>query len=121
MTCPPFPYDISDVGNAVDGLRRLKDCHETLAICRRADIPLLPTRVIDVGESNDSGAIRRHLSSPSERGAYTALNYCWGKVPQVTSTLESAKDLENRIALKSLSGSVQDAVKATRALYIRYL
>lgn len=121
MICPPFPYDMLDNWNVEEALRRLKECHETHSMCGQVDIPLLPTRVIDVGELYDSETVKVHFSSPGERKAYTTLSYYWGKVPQVTSTLKSAGDRENRIALKSLSGSVQDAVKATRALHIRYL
>jgi hypothetical protein len=112
---------MSDERNIQEARRRLKECQDSHELCGQAGLPPLPRRVIDVGNSDDSQTVNIHFSLPDERGSYTALSYCWGKVSQMTSTVKSIGNLENGVPLSHMSKTVQDAVEITRALGIRYL
>jgi len=112
---------MSDERNIQEARRRLKECQDSHELCGQAGLPPLPRRVIDVGNSDNSQTVNIHFSLPDERGSYTALSYCWGKVSQMTSTVKSIGNLENGVPLSHMSKTVQDAVEITRALGIRYL
>lgn len=79
----------------------------------------LPSRVLDVGCSNES-CLSLHVSS-EEVGPYVALSHCWGKSqPPKTTRDNLAQHLED-ISFDKLPRSFQDAVIMTRNLGVRYL
>lgn len=47
-------------------------------VSAKAELPLLPTRVIDVGLEGRH-LTRLHISEPGERGRYLTLSYRWGE------------------------------------------
>ena len=53
--------------------------------CLRPIVPYLPTRVIDVGKSDQD--IRLHISSPEQASYYTTLSHSWGEQTPERTTL----------------------------------
>ncbi|KAI0544006.1 hypothetical protein F4679DRAFT_591894 [Xylaria curta] len=80
--------------------------------------PMLPLRVIDVG--NERTEPHLHVSN-GERAPYLALSYCWGHSDNLTTTKESLRDLTKAIPLSSLPLTLRDAVLAARQLGFRFL
>lgn len=52
------------------------DCKESHELCRRKEMPILPTRVIDGGCCVDSTDDAHLVDSASQAGEYMALSYC---------------------------------------------
>lgn len=81
-------------------------------------LPRLPTRVIDVGNQNDS---KPFLFEPKGGcGAYFTLSYCWGGHRGLT-TSATYKNYCNEIPLDSLPRTFRDAIKVTRSFGCRFL
>jgi hypothetical protein len=86
--------------------------------CTTPEVPLLPTRVVLVGDS--STPPRLYLTTPGEKGRYAALSHCWGgNVP--SRTLLS--NLEDHIVSlpDNLPQTFKDAISVVRALEIKFL
>ncbi|KAF1829959.1 HET-domain-containing protein [Decorospora gaudefroyi] len=91
-------------------------------------LDFVPTRLVDVGFAGGSDGIR--LVDTTEWAVpsylqYVALSYCWGgpseAAQQLRSTSLSVQQHCHRIPPEKLPWAIQDAVKVTRALCIRYL
>lgn len=65
--------------------------------------------------------IRLHISSTGECGRYAALSYCWGTGTQIRTLKQNLEQHTNFIRVTSLPRTIQDAVRVTRELKIRYL
>ncbi|KAF2181815.1 HET-domain-containing protein [Zopfia rhizophila CBS 207.26] len=101
----------------------LRECHldhGIRSIPPPKDLPLLPTRVIDVGPADGSEDPYLCLSA-GRYGLYTCLSHCWGKNKPLSMTLENLESLVQRIDLSTLPKTFLDAVEITRGLGIRYL
>jgi hypothetical protein len=83
-------------------------------------LPLLPTRVIDVGPANGSQDPFL-VASQGRRGRYIDLSHRWGTSNITKTTRANLKELMERIKFNSLTKTMQDAVVATRKLGVRYL
>ncbi|KAI0550487.1 heterokaryon incompatibility protein-domain-containing protein [Xylaria curta] len=100
----------------------LKDCitgtgkHQNCG--KTEDPPLLPTRVIDVGNS-DAGT-HLHISRTGEKSHYVALSHCWGGEVPVMSTTSTMPEFVKRLP-SDLPKTFADAIALTRALGQRYL
>lgn len=84
--------------------------------------PLLPTRIIDVGEGGSNP--RLMASAPNQRGRYVALSHCWGGIqPTQTRSRDGSLDrhLGQGIFLSELPKTFRDAIIITQKLGIRYL
>ncbi|PVH87652.1 HET-domain-containing protein [Cadophora sp. DSE1049] len=101
----------------------LETCLTTHAHCRMSDLPLLPTRVLDLQEfRNDSGpCIRLHVSQNGETGHYAALSYCWGGPQAITTTMSTLHSHLEALTLRDCSQSIKDAVIVARGLQIQFL
>jgi hypothetical protein len=81
--------------------------------------PLLPTRVIDVGDS--VSAVRLVISN-GKKAKYATLSHCWGLKPVSLITTEaSLQDNLRSITLDASSKTFQQAAEVTRHLGLRYL
>ncbi|KAJ9602850.1 hypothetical protein H2200_012630 [Cladophialophora chaetospira] len=78
----------------------------------------LPTRVIDVSDSNRLQLLQ---TSPNSVGKYVALSYCWGESQQFQTTTLSQSAMTDDFVLSDLPQTLQDGVTVTRALGIQYL
>lgn len=84
---------------------------------------ILPTRVLDVGTATDtqSELVRLHVTAEEECGRYAALSYCWGPGTQVKTLQGNLEEHKRSIGVARLPQTIQDAIRATRELGIRYL
>jgi hypothetical protein len=88
--------------------------------CCPSNDPLLPTRVIDVGD-DASGQLIKLNEQHGESGRYACLSYCWGDTPNYTLTKNSVELLKTGVDLATLPQTLQDAITTTKALGIRYI
>ncbi|KAI9162819.1 HET-domain-containing protein [Paramyrothecium foliicola] len=102
----------------------LTDCNTKHSDCRKSEPPLLPTRLIDVGDHATSYPPRLIETIPGDSGTYVALSHCWGP-NQNYQTLHS-----NLCAMKGeligfdtpdMPKTFKDAMVVTRALGFRYI
>lgn len=98
-------------------------CLEGHAECPRSINTLLPTRVLDVGIASDASSeyVKLHISSSNECGRYIALSYCWGVGTQTRTLKHNLEQHTNSIIVASLPRTIQDAIRVTRELRVRYL
>ncbi|KAJ3522989.1 hypothetical protein NM208_g12629 [Fusarium decemcellulare] len=95
----------------------IADCDDRHSCCpRQAPMPL-PTRVLDL---NDPYSVKLR-ETQSERGQYAALSYCWGKKQQSPSLTSSSRDSFTNLQISSLPLTIQDAIRVTRQIGLRYL
>ncbi|KAI0182637.1 heterokaryon incompatibility protein-domain-containing protein, partial [Xylaria flabelliformis] len=83
--------------------------------------PLLPSRVLDVGLLNDNDTALKLVILPGQRAEYAALSYCWGGKQNFETRSDTLDSNMKSIAYDLLPLTIQDAVRFTRALRIRYL
>ena len=91
--------------------------------CRTPDKPILPHRVLDLGDpTKPSGpSVRLHSSLEAQRGEYAALSYCWGGPQSIQTTRSTIDTFSKGLDLRICSQTIQDAVVVTRGLGIQYL
>ncbi|CVL08514.1 related to tol protein [Fusarium mangiferae] len=97
----------------------LKDCDKHPHCSPTQDF--LPTRVIDVGKEFNSPYVRLRETQKYDAGRYVALSYCWGEMPQFTTTRSTLQDRKDGILVSSLPKTHQDAIQITQRLGVRYL
>ncbi|KAK0647057.1 heterokaryon incompatibility protein-domain-containing protein [Cercophora newfieldiana] len=118
----PVEPDVSSERCFSMARRWLRECLETHPACRRTaptTCGKLPLRVIDLGDSQKGPRLR--VTDPGETGDYVALSYCWGgPQPSCTTTKTAARYLK-AIRTEDQPQTIQDAMRVTRELGIRYL
>ena len=111
---------------SIDKLMQLvSDCTKKHARCKLGvdglnldDFPVLPTRVIDVGKSDQLP----HLAVPhSQRDKYVTLSHCWGANRWVATTIDTLPHMRDGFDLESIRQSYADAILICRRLGIQYL
>lgn len=98
-------------------------CCETHPECPVPTERPLPTRLLYVGsELGDSRTVRVH-EAHGETGTYAALSYCWGGPQPVVLREDTYKRMTSAdgIELRTLPLTIQDAVRVTRSLGLKYL
>ncbi|PKS08559.1 hypothetical protein jhhlp_004945 [Lomentospora prolificans] len=98
----------------------IETCRTQHEKCFFDSTPLLPTRVIDVGELCHKWA-KVHISDKGERGNYVALSYCWGGDQVVVARQKSLAWLTTVIPLPKLPRTLSDAIAITPRFGFRYL
>ncbi len=98
----------------------LENCQLHHSVCSKEKDanPVLPTRVIDVG--NETTEPHLHASN-GERAAYLALSYCRDRNTDIATTKELLQDRTEAIKFSSLPLTLRDAILATRQLGFRFL
>ncbi|KAF5634237.1 hypothetical protein F52700_5959 [Fusarium sp. NRRL 52700] len=84
----------------------------------------LPTRLIDIGETNDLLVKLVEVKSCSNLGGvdYLILSYCWGNGNEKSKTTQTNLDIRLRgFAVSDLSKTIQEAILLTRLMGFRYL
>lgn len=82
---------------------------------------ILPSRIIDVGTSED---YKVRLWEPVPEGTignYVSLSYCWGNSQEFTTTRATMEARKAGITVSDMPTTYQDVVKLTRELGLRYL
>ncbi|CAG9990301.1 unnamed protein product [Clonostachys byssicola] len=86
------------------------------------DHGVLPTRLLDIGET---GTLNPRLVSTSKETvpiSYCALSYCWGPLPQLTTTKSTFQQYSLQgIPFQELTKVFKDAIEVCHTFGIRYL
>ena len=100
----------------------LHNCLNTHSSCGpRNPEAVLPTRLLDVGNSG-SDAIRLVMGSSLDHNTrYATLSYRWGIDKSFVLTAAKLDSYQESIVAKDLPATLRDATKVTRALGLRYL
>ncbi|KAH8803491.1 heterokaryon incompatibility protein-domain-containing protein [Xylogone sp. PMI_703] len=101
-------------------LRWIDNCDDKHAKCLDKYAPVMPTRVLDVGNSKASGTIHL-LETKGKTGDYIALSHCWGKPGPFLTTRDTLEDMKAGFQLEQAPATFRDAITITRKLGIRYL
>jgi hypothetical protein len=94
-------------------------CRNEHESCVWPDSRPLPTRVIDVGLTDD--ATPYVLISNGKIGHWATLSYFWGSQLPFKTTLDSLEERQNGFSRDQLSPLFGDVIKLVRRLKIRYL
>ena len=102
--------------------QQLLQCNENHPDCNTNHdvLPILPTRVLDLGENPGKDSIRLYETNKSF-GRYATLSHCWGLVGPLTTTRDTRPQRLQGITLNDLPNTFRDAILVTRKLGIRYL
>lgn len=101
----------------------IRQCTEKHSLCNAESrsASRLPTRLLDVGESNSTSCIRLVQSSGLPLNTkYLTLSHCWGLKPVHKLTTLSASSFYKGIELFKLSRTFQDAVFVTREFQLLF-
>lgn len=98
-------------------LKRLNTWQKEHVRCARSARPLLPSRVIDVGDSGHEP--RLCTSNAGDRVDYVTLSYCWGGVQELTTTTNTLLSRQESMPLSTLPCMILDAIEVTRSLGIQ--
>lgn len=80
----------------------------------------LPTRILELGDQ-EAPNIRLLIPDEGAAGRYAALSYCWGRSNHFVLTSDTVEDLQNGFHISELPQTLQDAVRVTREIGLRYL
>ncbi|KAF5977560.1 hypothetical protein FBULB1_6492 [Fusarium bulbicola] len=90
----------------------------------KAVVKNLPTRLLDVGETNDLSVKLVEVKSciDLQDADYLILSYCWGNGNEKSKTTATNLDIRLRgFTVSDLSKTIQDAILLTRLMSFRYL
>lgn len=98
-------------------------CRREHSKCLKATNTTLPTRILDVEPDPDRRDNIRIYETRGEMGRYIALSYCWGGPQPVLLKRHTHEQMTGAagIELSQLPLTIQDAVRVTRDLGLRYL
>lgn len=96
-----------------------RECCEEHPSCPvLAEMPPLPTRVIDVKLGPDQVCL---VHAKGLQGSHTALSHCWGGEAPLKLLASNVSKFSQGIALESLPANFRDAIMIPRQLDIRYI
>jgi hypothetical protein len=85
-------------------------------------VSLLPTRVLDVGSSEDSTTLRIYDTKRFAKGRYLALSHCWGHNMEHFSTTKANINIRcKELDFNMLPKTFQDAIIVTRKVHVQFL
>ncbi|KAH7051372.1 heterokaryon incompatibility protein-domain-containing protein, partial [Macrophomina phaseolina] len=109
----------------------ISQCFISHPKCPKAIEVPLPKRLIDVGPSNSAPSLRlwknpcystaRDKYDAPLTGTYLALSYCWGLSPFTVLSPQNQEMMEQEIEMSLLPKTIQDAIRITRLLHVRFL
>lgn len=105
-------------------LKWLGHCDTTHAQCKSKTVSSLPSRLIDVTELQRGGkkGLRLIQTAMGQRGTYTCLSHCWGKVRiRCCTTRDTLADALSFIEYGLFPKNFRDAITITRRLGVRYI
>ncbi|KAI1181095.1 HET-domain-containing protein [Nemania sp. FL0916] len=80
-----------------------------------------PTRLLDVGQHEDSHIRLIQTSDMSPSSGYVALSHCWGAAEFLKLTKETARQLHDGVKITNLPLTFQHAIIVTRKMQRRYM
>lgn len=100
-------------------VKLIQACMESHPSCRTSRDTQLPTRVLDVAATCESGVCLQ--VSDGQVAPYICLSHCWGLRPFLRTLSSTLKVHMENIPFASLPPTFQEAIDFTRRLGIRYL
>ncbi|KAH6887644.1 heterokaryon incompatibility protein-domain-containing protein [Thelonectria olida] len=97
----------------------ISHCKRTHKLCNVQDPNFMPTRLIDLGSSNDT--IRLIETDPQTQGPYVCLSHCWGRKKPLTTKADNLQMHLQSIRWHGIPQTFRDAICYTRLLRIRYI
>ncbi|KAI1752580.1 heterokaryon incompatibility protein-domain-containing protein [Xylaria castorea] len=97
----------------------LGECHSKHTTCRLFQIEYMPRRLLEVTGSTECPRVRLCTDPPI--APYTTLSYCWGRDQLSKTTRERLEQYRRDIPFCELSKTIQDAVKVTLGVGLKYL
>jgi hypothetical protein len=91
---------------------QLTICQENHASCCTAELPPLPTRVVDVSKPG----VMRLIETRGRHGRYAALSHCWGKEKTLTTQSWTYESFVKYLPLDQMPKSFKDAIDFCRKL-----
>lgn len=99
----------------------LDDCDNSHHECKTAASPSAPKRLLAVGR-NEADPIRLYETHPSDPDVkYFALSHRWGDGQHFCTTTSNLAQYKDKIRVKDIPKTFQDAIRITRALSVEYL
>lgn len=95
--------------------------HSDPLTSHRAETPVLPTRVIDVGPGGSIPPYLRLFETGGIQGMYLTLSHCWGTIPITRTTSSNIEAHKESIPFESLPLNFQHAIEFTRRLGMQYI
>jgi hypothetical protein len=100
----------------------IDDCFQSHHLCPKLQNATLPTKLLDVGGLGDAlDTLRLVVAKEGEEGKWIALSYCWGNTNHCRTTTKNLEEHLQHISFGQLPLTVQDAIRVTRSLSVRYL
>ncbi|KAK0613219.1 heterokaryon incompatibility protein-domain-containing protein [Immersiella caudata] len=119
------PYQPSGDTASEDSFAQAQDwiraCLEKHALCGNDEPFPLPTRVLDLGDTEDEPDKVKLLESTGRSERYIALSHSWGGERPLITTTENIEEHKTGISFDSLPLTFQDAARIARRLGIRYI
>ncbi|RSL88935.1 hypothetical protein CEP51_001463 [Fusarium floridanum] len=97
----------------------ISHCKQTHSLCDVQDPNFMPTRLIDLGPSND--AIRLIETDSKIQASYVCLSHCWGGKTPLTTKVDNLQMHLQSIGWHEIPQTFRDAICYTRLLRIRYI
>jgi Heterokaryon incompatibility protein (HET) len=116
----PVNTDSASVGCFDLAKHWIRTCLEQHPLCPRDSNNILPTRVIDVGTSENSQNPFLFITQ-GQCGQWVTLSHCWGSATPAMTTTETLSAHCRHIIPRDLPPLYRDAVEITRRLRYRYL
>ncbi|PMD42971.1 HET-domain-containing protein [Hyaloscypha variabilis F] len=113
----PNPLDPSTIARLQTWIDRCDQEHEG---CHGERYPVLPTRILDLGEPGFTGNVKL-VETNSHRGQYIALSHCWGASNSFLTTRDTIESRKNGFLPDQAPATFRDAIMLARCLEIRYL
>lgn len=88
--------------------------------CHQKTIPVLPTRVLDIGTQFTSGSVLL-WETQGARGRYLALSHSWGKSKILTTKRQTLQNHKSGISISNLPPTFCEAVQIAAGLGIQYV
>jgi hypothetical protein len=110
--------------SSLDFLRsKYRECCAEHAGCRlqQSNGLTYPSRIIDVGESDDSPIYLCDTQGVSHRESYACLSHCWDQKQPFKLTKQTKLMLQDGLPMSALPATFQDAVLVTRLFGIQFL
>ena len=98
----------------------IERCDQEHKCCHSEQLPVLPTRILDVGDPESTGNVKL-VETNGKRGQYIALSHCWGASNSFLTTRDTLESMHNGFLLDQAPATFRDAIVLTRCLRIRYL
>ncbi|KAF1956882.1 HET-domain-containing protein, partial [Byssothecium circinans] len=104
-------------------MEKFHECCDTHSACGlpTSSPVLYPTRLIDVGKTDDEHIRLYDTHDFVYHGPYFCLSHCWGETQPYILTKETAAALRSGLHTNELPRTFQDAIHVTRKFQVRYL